>query len=286
MTSIDQLIVEGAWNVYSVSPLYKFVHDKDVLATDAMALVAYLRTSNGELHSNQSISVSVRSKKDLALFSIHEQLVGGPRRLGGFMYYTPNADTSTMKTRTDVLLLQGNEQLVGQVCAWMQYQYQCVVALHAVNVNSISMELFAYNLYQNMLAASDSLDHAPLKLTLHSENSGKPVQSVTISIPWKDILASQQSLAAAANEGTRRSTLTAPESERLIRGFITKYFVNLPVEMSSYRLYSVSSDDCILENIGRIQFFTPSTVPSVLDAVLQLFVSQNVICPEVEEMTF
>ncbi|OQR86503.1 2,3-bisphosphoglycerate-independent phosphoglycerate mutase [Achlya hypogyna] len=289
--ALASLVTEGAWNLYSVSPLFKFSHDAECLAADAMGLVSYLRTHrHGELKANQGIAASVRSQQDVALFAITETVVGAPRRLGGFIYYSP--DAPDMKTRTDVLLLQGNEELLGLICAWMQHQYQCVVALHAVSVNSISMEAFAFSLFQIMLEANDAVEHAPLRLTLQSESTGKAVQSVTISIPWKDICLGHRAAithsqsSASTSDGHRRGTMVSSEPDRFIRSFITKHFVSLPVEMSAYRLFSVSSEDCILEYTGRLKFFTPESVPAVLDAILQLFVAQHVVCPEGAETTF
>ncbi|EQC28966.1 hypothetical protein SDRG_13303 [Saprolegnia diclina VS20] len=288
---LSALVTEGAWNVYCVSPMYKFSHDAATLSADAMELVAYLRCNlAGELKANQTVTASVRSQGDVALFAITETLVSGPRRLGGFIYYTP--DVPGTKKRTDVLLLQGNEDLLALICAWLQHQYQCVVALHAVSVNSVSMEAFAYNLYHIMLEANDNVEHAPLRLTLHCESVGKSVQSVTISVPWRDLCASHRALthshSSASENTTRRTTVvgTGSESDRFIRGFIAKYVAQLPVEMSSYRLFSVSSEDCILENMGRLQFYTAESVPAVLDAMLQLFVAQSVLCPEAPETTF
>ncbi|RHX99840.1 hypothetical protein DYB36_012196 [Aphanomyces astaci] len=75
--TMNQLLMEGEWNIYYVSALYKFQQDREALTTDAMDLVVFLRTADDrDLKPHQGVSVSVRSNDDMAVFSIQEQVAG------------------------------------------------------------------------------------------------------------------------------------------------------------------------------------------------------------------
>jgi hypothetical protein len=172
--SFDELITEEAWNLYCVSPLYKFKHDdKDVLVNDAMDLTSFLRKQNagGSLKADQSVTVSVRSRGTVVMFVIHEQMLGGSvSRVGGFIYHRPEKSKKNhqkqpqqlkqQRRHTDILLLQGNEELLAKVCSWIQSRYQCVMLLQAVEIQPGSIERFAQILFICMLKQKRNHFHA------------------------------------------------------------------------------------------------------------------------------
>ncbi|CAK4692117.1 hypothetical protein LEN26_013987 [Aphanomyces euteiches] len=287
--TMDEMLVEGTWNIYYVSSLYNFKHDRDALAKDATDLVTFLREADSrELRPNQGVTASVRAKNDLTMFMIHEQVsdVSGnpPQRLGAFVYYSPNHGAATSNPNvTNLLLLQGNEALVAHMCAWIQHRYQCIVALHSVNIQSTSMEQFAQALFLHISTQpphddSDTTIHAPLKITLRNESDSKIIRSVTVAIPYRDIQAKHEL------QRERRNTLV--DQDRMIRSLFVPYCTQLSMDMSSFRLSVVSAPDCVLDHRGALSLLRAERAIDILNDVLDIFVVQDVRLPETSDMTF
>ncbi|KAF0685827.1 Aste57867_22349 [Aphanomyces stellatus] len=288
--TMDQLLVEGSWNIYYVSGLYQFKHDRDTLATDATDLVTFLRAADDDrdLKRHQEVTVNVRAKNDLAMFVIHEQVADGtrpPTRVGAFVYYTPHqrgAPPPANTNGTHLLLLQGNEHLVVRMCAWVQHRFQCVIALNALRIQSVCMEQFAQSLFHAIAQHGDDDDgqvHAPLKLTLRSESDDKIVRSVAISIPRRDIQAKHEL------QRERRNTMV-DQGHRMIRSLMLPYCAQLGVDMPTFRLASISSYDCSLDNTGILSLRRADRAIDILDDLLDIFVVQNVTVPDTAETSF
>ncbi|KAF0713238.1 hypothetical protein AaE_011832, partial [Aphanomyces astaci] len=234
--TMNQLLMEGEWNIYYVSALYKFQQDREALTTDAMDLVVFLRTADDrDLKPHQGVSVSVRSNDDMAVFSIQEQVAGtggaSGQSVGAFVYYTPQGREGVPSLcAPQLLLLQGTESLVKKVCGWVQHRYQCVVALQSLRIRSICMEQFAQSLFLHIATESgdghSNAVHAPLKLTLRREGDVKVVRSITISIPFHDILAKHElERSNIVYNRERRDTLV--EQDHMIRSLCLPYFSQL-----------------------------------------------------------
>ncbi|ETV93188.1 hypothetical protein H310_12792 [Aphanomyces invadans] len=288
--TMDELLKDGEWNIYYVSSLYKFQHDRDALTTDATDLLAFLRradASQDDLKPYQGVSVSVRSNDDMAIFSVQEQVAGtggssSGQFAGAFVYFTPREyQGNPSGNAPQLLLLRGNERLVTKVCEWVQHRYQCIVALQSLRIRSVSMEQFAQSLFLNIASQADEDEttaiHTPLKLTLRNEAEAKVVHSVTVSIPYLDIQAKYEL------QRERRNTLV--EQDRMIRSLVLPYCSQLSEDMGTYSLAAVSCDECELDSHGILRILRTDRLTEIFTDLLDIFTEQEVTIPETLETT-
>ncbi|RHY30213.1 hypothetical protein DYB32_004536 [Aphanomyces invadans] len=318
--TMDELLKDGEWNIYYVSSLYKFQHDRDALTTDATDLLAFLRradASQDDLKPYQGVSVSVRSNDDMAIFSVQEQVAGtggssSGQFAGAFVYFTPREyQGNPSGNAPQLLLLRGNERLVTKVCEWVQHRYQCIVALQSLRIRSVSMEQFAQSLFLNIASQADegvaqrltsvfyacmlhvdetTAIHTPLKLTLRNEAEAKVVHSVTVSIPYLDIQAKYELQSAEtlwSNKVRAPALLQSlmPSVDRMIRSLVLPYCSQLSEDMGTYSLAAVSCDECELDSHGILRILRTDRLTEIFTDLLDIFTEQEVTIPETLETT-